>query len=376
AASMLLKAGVDVSGNYMTGGTFMWQRFGSYLAIALMVLYLGRRFYWAIAKQTVFIRGKGSTGDVLPREVWAARLGVIACVLMVIMLWRIGLHPALGAGFVLLTGLMFMMLGRINAATGLFLIQPFWNPVVVMLGLFGASTLGPQTLIILAMLVTMISIDTRIAVVPLALNALRLGDRQNVKPGKLAGWLIVAVILALIGSMLFTVWLVYDKGVHGMDSAGTRWALEVARMPFKLLERNVNKLTEDQLEAAAQPLTLARLAGGRTAKHFYTAMAVGLVLVFGCSWLRLRFPGWPLHPVLFLVWGNNWMTIYAPSFMLAWLLKNLILKYGGQKSYARAKGFFVGLVAGEFAAAMIIALIAAGHYLDTGTILETFLTRP
>ncbi|MHC4716443.1 MAG: DUF6785 family protein, partial [Planctomycetota bacterium] len=374
AAAPLVARGVDMSTDLLAGGLPSYMYFGAYLGMGLTVLYLGRRFYWAVLKRAAFVPDRAA--DVLPREAWAARIGLLACILMIGVLWRIGLHPLLGAAFVMLTILLFLIIGRINVATGLFLVQPFWNPVVIIVGLFGTMTLGPKTLMILALLTTFVAIDTRIAAVPLALNALRLGDRQKVRPGRLAGWMSVAIIVSLIIGMCFTIWLVYNNGVHGMPSGGTRWALTVAKMPFAMLERNLNKLTESQLEQAAQPLTLSRLAGGKHANDFFLAMGIGLALVFGCSLLRLRFPGWPLHPVMFLVWGTPWMWVYAPSFLLGWLLKSVILKYGGQRSYAEARGFFVGLVAGEFAAAMIVAVIAVAYRLQVGDTLETFLTRP
>ena len=102
-------------------------------------------------------------------------------------------------------------------------------------------------------------------------------------------------------------------------------------------------------------------------RHFFTSVGIGLGLVLVCSWLRLRFPRWPLHPLMFLVWGTPWMISYAPSFLLAWILKNAIMKYGGRRSYLKARPFFIGLVTGEFAATMLWAAVAAMYYLQHGT---------
>ncbi|KPK79737.1 MAG: hypothetical protein AMJ81_12885 [Phycisphaerae bacterium SM23_33] len=374
AVAPLVARGVDLSRGFLAGGLPSYMYLGAYLGMGVMVLYLGRRFYWAVLKRSFAI--PDARADVLPREVWAARVGIAACVVEVVLLSVIGLHPVLSAAFVLLTGLLFIVIGRINAATGLFLIQPFWNPVAIVLGLFGALAVGPQALIILALLCTVVTIDPRIAAVPLALNALRLGDLQKVKPGRLAAWMTVAIILALIAGVIVTVWVLYDRGVGGVDSGGTKWALDVAKMPFQMLSTHVDKLTEGQLEKASQPVTIRRLfLEGKAVKYFYQAMVIGLVLVLACSYLRLRFPRWPLHPVMFLVWGTPWMVTYAPSFLLAWLVKSLILKYGGQRTYLQSRGFFVGLVAGECAAAMLWAAVGVLHYVVTGQEGESFLTR-
>ncbi len=389
AAAPLVAAGVDMSRTLLGGGLPSNMYFGAYVGMAVMVLYLGRRFYWAALKRAFGLAGpragprEGSpdreesrlaTAEVLNREVWAVRILLVVCALLVVIFWQIGLHPLLGIGFVVLVLMLFLMLARINVATGLFVIQPMWQPVNALVAVFGAYAVGPHALGILAMLVVVISIDTRIAMVPLVANALRLGDRQKVKAGGLASWMAIAMIASVVIALPVTIWLVYDRGVAGMDSGGTQWALTVANMPVEFLQRNVDQLDSmGQLKAAASGTHLASL---QTQKHFFTAAGIGLGLVVACSFLRLRFPRWPLHPLMFLVWGTPWMTEYAPSFLLAWVLKGLIMKYGGQKSYLKARPFFIGLVAGEFAAAMLWAVVGVVYYLQTGVRGKEFLTRP
>jgi len=372
AAAPFAAAGVNMSRTHLGGGLPSNMYFGAYLGMGLMVLYLGRRFYGAVLKRALFLPDAG--GEVLNREAWACRVLLITSAALVGVLWRIGLHPVLGIGFVALAGLLFLMLGRINAATGLFVIQPLWHPVNILLAMFGAYALGPHALAILAMLCVVITVDTRIAMVPLVCNALKLGDLQKVKPGSLAGWMSVAMIISMLVALPFTIWLVYDKGVAAMKSGGTDWALTVARMPFELIDRYVDKL--DATGQLAEAATGNHLLSASPQNHFFTAAGIGLVLVLVCSYLRLRFPRWPLHPLMFLVWGTPWMVEYAPSFLLAWLLKSVIMKYGGQKAYHKAKPFFIGLVAGEFAAAMLWATVSVVYYLRSGTTPpDTFRTR-
>jgi len=182
-------------------------------------------------------------------------------------------------------------------------------------------------------------------------------------------------------SLIFTFWLVYSQGAKaGLSSGGTTWGMTVAKMPFELLNSNLNDLERTyQVAEASKGTHLWDAAGdlfsGR-ADYFLTATAVGVVLVLGCSWMRLRFPRWPLHPAVFLVWGQPWVADYAPSFLTAWLAKGLIMKYGGREAHEKAKGFFIGLVAGELVAALVWGVVGAVYYLATGTVGEHFLTRP
>ena len=44
-------------------------------------------------------------------------------------------------------------------------------------------------------------------------------------------------------------------------------------------------------------------------------------------------------------WIINWVWF---SFLVSWLIKLIILKYGGIKNYRKAVPFFIGLILGEF----------------------------
>ncbi len=372
-AAPLVSAGVDLSTDVLAGGLPAYMYFGAYMGLAVMVLYLGRRFYWSVLKRSLWLGGDAS-GEVLPREAAACRILIVASAALVGLLWWVGLHPLLAVAFVLLTGTLFLMVGRINVTTGLFIIQPFWHPVGVLLAVFGSFALGPHALIILGLLCVVVTIDPRIAVVPLALNVVRMGDLRRLKPGRLAGWMGVAVILAMVAGVVVTVYLLYSLGVAGMDSGGQRWAVDqVARRPFQMLTRAVDELSStESLQEAAGPTGLARLLHPRPKQHFLTAAGIGFALVMICSYFRLRFTWWPLHPMLFLVWGSVWTTEFAPSFLLAWLIKTQIMRYGGQSYYRRARNFFIGLMGGEFVAGIFWGAIGLGDYLLTGTVGPSF----
>jgi hypothetical protein len=72
------------------------------------------------------------------------------------------------------------------------------------------------------------------------------------------------------------------------------------------------------------------------------------------SYMRMRFIWWPFHPLGF-VWGINYFFNWfvCGSFLVAWLAKLLILRYGGANSYKRTVPFFIGLVAGDLAGQLI-----------------------
>ncbi len=82
------------------------------------------------------------------------------------------------------------------------------------------------------------------------------------------------------------------------------------------------------------------------------AATLAVVVGFGFSILlggmRMRFTWWLWHPVGYATstsWsmGKLWFCMF-----LGWLVKALIIRYGGAQLYRKAMPFFIGLVMGEF----------------------------
>mgnify|MGYP005853173225 FL=1 len=68
---------------------------------------------------------------------------------------------------------------------------------------------------------------------------------------------------------------------------------------------------------------------------------------FALQAMRLRMPGWPLDPVAYSLASTATASSYWLPLFLAWVLKSLILRYGGRRGYQQALPFFLGLVIGE-----------------------------
>ena len=64
--------------------------------------------------------------------------------------------------------------------------------------------------------------------------------------------------------------------------------------------------------------------------------------------MRARFLWWPFHPIGFAigpVWimDRIWFTIF-----LAWLIKTIVVRYGGLKLFQKLRPLFLGLILGQF----------------------------
>jgi hypothetical protein len=89
------------------------------------------------------------------------------------------------------------------------------------------------------------------------------------------------------------------------------------------------------------------------------AMGTGAGMAAALSTLRRRFLWWPLHPVGYMAansWGMHWNW---GSLTLGWLIKVLLLRYGGLRTFRSAIPFFIGLVVGDMLSEGIWGAFAA-----------------
>jgi hypothetical protein len=97
-----------------------------------------------------------------------------------------------------------------------------------------------------------------------------------------------------------------------------------------------------------------------------SAFFIALGLSLGIGMARLRFVRWPFHPVMFVFLGGAQALTMSGSFMIGWIIKTLVNKYGGEKMYQSLKPFMIGVIAGDMAGQFVPMLAGTVYYLVTG----------
>ena len=88
-----------------------------------------------------------------------------------------------------------------------------------------------------------------------------------------------------------------------------------------------------------------------------SATAFGMIFVFVGTALRLRLFWWPLYPLAYPLAGYYYFNYLWFPFFACWLIKRIILKYGGLRAYRDALPLFLGLVLGDFVLGSVWAII-------------------
>jgi len=353
--------GVNLTGDWSGAGEVQGLLFGAYLGLFAMVLYSGRAYYGRVIAAAF---GRHAETPLEPSATWGFRLFLLSCAASVILIMRMGL-PWLYA--VLLVGLlviMFTVMSRVCAETGLFFLLPTWQPIGVLIGLFGAAALGPGGLIVIGLVCAVISIDPREAMMPFIVNGLRIAEDVKLPRGRVAGWMGGTLLFCLVAGVAAALWMHYDRGANLSDSWGTYY---VPMMPFNLLDKHIQAMmAEGIFDTVRTADWVQRLSFFHPDGHFLCFTFLGLGFYAFFALLRLRFARWPLHPVLFICWMTYPMMCFSTSFLIGWAVKALVVRFGGGGTYQRMKPFMVGMVAGDLLGGLIFMVAGSIYSFCTG----------
>lgn len=208
-------------------------------------------------------------------------------------------------------------------ASGLFLTAP--NRVLYN-GL-GVDLLGPRNLTALTYLHWLHRMYSG-SPMPHQLEAFKLAEQQNLRYRGMVG----AILLAALVSIPFSFWTVLHLSYDlGQDTAATAQTQNYfGREPLVTLQ------------------SLLQRPHGGPDWGAVTAVVVGCLFTLFLMVMRTRFLWWPFHPVGYALTSAYATHILWLSMLLAWIIKSLVVRYGGLRFYRRGMPFFLGLLLGEF----------------------------
>ncbi len=324
------------------------QAMGAMIVLILSGLWMGRKHLRAVFSKA--LRGNPAvddSGEVLSYRtaVWGLLIGLGA---MGAWLWKSGFPLWIVPFFLFGMFVIFMAITRAVAEGGISVIRTPLTPADFVISGLGTSVLGMSGLIGVAFTYVWAA-NIRIFFLPCFANALKLAEELKGSKRRLLGAVALAIAVTLVGSIWSIMTLSYKYGginLHGF------WFIGVPRSAFTYIAPKF-----------ADPVP-ADIAGWG-----FTALGAGLMGLL--TFLRYRFMWWPVHPLGFATGTFNIMNWVWFSVFLAWLLKTVILKYGGSSGYARTKPFFLGLILGQvFVAGMWLVI---DHFTGmTGNILGYF----
>jgi len=306
------------------------QTAGGYYAIALLAVWVSRHHLRRVA--TVLIGASGP--DTTPEERREARLAVLliggGAAFLAYFCLRAGMSASIAALFFGLYFLMATGVTRIRAELGPPAVDTYgMGPHLQITRFFSTADMAranPRDLSMLGFL-SSFARTSRSHPMPHMMEGFRIAERLGARP---APYLLAMGIAVATGAVCAFWAMLIVNYRYGM-------AAQVQGLPFFLAEETWSR-ADTWLNAPAR----------WQAAPIY-ALGLGFLFAMGMATLRMHLAWWPFHPVGFAMGGAPWtMDLLWMSFLVTWLIKLMLLRYGGAKAYRAAVPFFVGLMLGDF----------------------------
>lgn len=315
---------------------------GAFVALALLALWIGRKplaaaFTGALrmALQLGGRTGAPATDDAA--SCWAVWGFLLSFAALVGFCLAAGMSPGTPIVLLALSLVYLVAATRIRAETGnAWLFGPNLDPQRLMITTVGAKHFLPRDLTIMAYLSSISSFDMRCVSMPHQLDAYKLAGSRNVRAGGLTWALIIGLAVGIPAAFWIGLAVWHDIGAL---AKGDTWRTLMGKQPFDRLQGYL------QNPQPPNAIELVFVAGGL----LFTTMLFAL---------RTRLTVWPFHPVGYAIANTNSMSSQWFPFLLAWMAKSVILRYGGAKLYRQAQPFFLGLVVGDLLNGALYTIIA------------------
>ena len=210
----------------------------------------------------------------------------------------------------------------------------FVNPQQILVTLFGTSAMGPANLTVISGMYWLHRCY-RSHPMPNQLEAFKMAEGGRIRLGGLVGVTILASIVSILASYWANLGVGYDAGAQAKCYGFKQW---VGGESFNRLKT--------WLDVGAKPETPNLMA-----------FAGGTAVVFALRALRTAFIWWPFHPAGYALAISFAMDYFWFAFLIAWVLKVSLIRYGGRRAHAQAVPFFLGLILGDYTIGSLWALL-------------------
>ncbi|HCV21973.1 MAG TPA: hypothetical protein DGN59_00830 [Candidatus Latescibacteria bacterium] len=169
-----------------------------------------------------------------------------------------------------------------------------------------------------------VAADVRVFLMGVVANGLKRIEGMDRHSRRIVFW---AIVLAVFLGMAGSVWAILEMTYRGGGVNASRWF-------FLHYPKIIYSTAVTTLEPAGVYWEGMGFVGIGAA-----AMAI-------LTWMKSRFLWWPLHPIGFPITATRVTDQIWFSVMIAWLIKVLVLKYGGTPLFRCSRLFFLGMILG------------------------------
>jgi hypothetical protein len=311
------------------------QSVGGFIGIGIVVVYLARNHLRDVFAK-VFSRDSGVDDSEEPMSYRMAVGGLgLGFLIMVIFCVAVGVSPLVGIAYLGLYLLFATTITRLRAEAGpAWVMGPGWDAMDSLVRPIGSGAFSAGNLVALSYF-HWFSIEMRCCPMGVQAEGMKMAQATRTKQRVMTVVLLAAIVVGIAVGFwaCLAVWYKFGAGTAKVEP----WRTGMGAAPFhRVTDYIQNPMKSD-------------FAG-------ILAIAFGTGFTFLLSLMRSRFVWFPLHPAGYVLANTGTMYWLWCPFLVAWIIKTLIIRYGGIKGYRTALPFFLGLVLGDYIASSLWAL--------------------
>ena len=293
---------------------------GAMLVLFLGGLWIARPHLRAVGRKAFRGAAEVDDGDEILSYRAAVILLVVCSAVIVGWLGLAGMPVWVGAAILCLAAVVVVGYTRAIAEGGLSDASPPVVPAGILVSAVGASVITTQGLVVLA--TTFLWTTGRSFVMTSCANALRLAEELGPRRRPLFWIMVLALAISLSASIWTILTLSHEHGILNLSMRSDRGA-------YDYIEKVIRTPPSPQLWS-------------------WINTGIGAAVMLGLMVARWLYIWWPLHPLGYAI-GPIWIMDHLWfNLFWAWLIKVLVLKYGGVRLYLKTRPFFLGMILGCF----------------------------
>ncbi|MDQ1326728.1 MAG: hypothetical protein QG641_8 [Candidatus Poribacteria bacterium] len=305
-----------------SGPYLSYQSTGAWIGMGLLSLWVSRKHLVQVLRKIIGYKDSIDDSEE-PMSYRNAAIGIIAGVLFILLFcYYSGMSVGVTSSLFALYFLMSIAVARMRASLG----PPTHDlydagPDRIIVSIVSPRRLGPRNLTIIS-LFYWLGYDYRSHPMGHQLEGFKIAERAKMDNKGIVSAIMIAVVVGIFASFWVFLHVCYKQGDQNFGATWTGWAA------FYHLQTWLNNPT-------FVDYSLIKQAG------------YGLGFTFFLMLIRKLFFQFPFHPVGYAVagsWTMSWMWF---SIFIGWLVKSMILKFGGIKTHQTATPLFFGMILGQ-----------------------------
>ena len=309
-----------------------WQSFGGFIIFVLWGLWMARSHLRDVWHSIGSTDTKPSDTDELLSYRSAFTILILCGAFTIFWLVQSGMNAITLITFWFATLILYLGLSRIIVESGLVFLRGPITAQAFTWHILGITGMGEPSAIALGLTYTFFCdaktfAITALAHVPRLSTVLPANRRRTLVPAVAAG--------ALIGTITVISFTLY-QGYYGIGSYN-----------FGVVSYNGSS----DGAVGIWSFTANRVHAGTLGTDWHRLRFLGIGAAFTglLLYIRYRFPRFPIHPIGFTISSSGVLRSSFFSIFFSWLIKSLILKFGGLEQYRKTAPLFLGMLAGQLA---------------------------